>query len=499
MLFNSINFLIFYPIVTALYFIAPKNKAYIVLLIASFIFYASWDVKYLSLIVISILVTYFCSIIIDNSYKNDEVISIFKIKLSPKLTLNICLLINLGILFVFKYYNFFLENINIISGANFNFLRIALPVGISFYTFQAIGYTIDVYRKNINAERNILKYALFVSFFPQLVAGPIERSSNLLPQINSPRNINYNNIINGVLIMSWGFFLKLVIADRLAVVVNTVYSNHTMYSGSILLISTILFSFQVYCDFYSYSTIAVGSAKVLGINLMENFKAPYLSTSISAFWQRWHISLSGWFQDYIYTPLVWNNPFSKIPLIGKFFSKPPILTSIFIVFIISGLWHGASWTFIIWGFLHGFYRAVEIISKKSRKKLNKSLKINTDSAIHKSLLIVFTFFIVCISYIFFRSDSVLVAFEILTKIFFDFNASDLSLINTLGLNSRELYVALFCLVILFIHDYLYTKGVTLPKTGYKRYFLIYILVILTLVFGVYGVDYVAAPFIYFQF
>ncbi len=494
MLFNSIEYLIFFPITFIFYYITPKKYAHFVLLLASFIFYASWNVSYLVLMLISIVVTFLCGYLIDNIYQNKS-----KLKVSAKFILNLSLFINLGILFFFKYYNFFIDSVNSLTGANFIFINVILPVGISFYTFQAIGYTLDVYRKTIPAQKNIFKYALFVSFFPQLVAGPIERSTNLLPQINSLQKIRYENIVNGALTMSWGFFLKMVIADRLSILVTHVYTNYNDYSGSILLFATVLFAFQVYCDFFSYSTIAIGSAKILGIDLMENFKAPYLSTSISVFWQRWHISLSKWFEDYIYTPLVWDNPFKKLPIIGKLFKNPPIVTSVFIVFLVSGLWHGAAWTFVFWGLLHGLFRAIDILSKKQRKKINKKLKINTNSPLHKSLSILFTFFIVCISYIFFRSDSLNQAFSILAKIFTDFNFTDLSLINTLGLNTREIVFTFFSLFILFIHDFLYTKGIYLPKSGYIRYLLFYLFVILIVIFGVYGSDYAAAPFIYFQF
>ncbi len=494
MLFNSIDFLIFFPVTCFIYFISPKKLSSLVLLVASFVFYASWNPYYLVLMLTSIGVTFFCGILIDNIYKK-KITS----RITPKIILNLSLVINLGILFFFKYYNFFIDSINTLTGADFIFINVILPVGISFYTFQAIGYTIDVYRKNVDAEKNILKYALFVSFFPQLVAGPIERSGNLLPQINAPRKFKYDNIINGCLTMSWGFFLKLVIADRLSVLVTSVYSNYQNYSGSMLLFATVLFAFQIYCDFYSYSTIAVGSAKVLGITLMENFKAPYLSTSIGAFWQRWHISLSGWFQDYIFTPLVWDNPFKKIPFVGKFFKNPPVIISVFIVFLVSGLWHGAAWTFVLWGLLHGVFRTIDICTKKSRKKLNKKLKINTGSFYHKSLSIIFTFFIVCLSYVFFRSDSVAQAFAIFNIMLTDFGTLSLSQIVSLGLNERELLVVLFSLVVLFVHDILYIKGIFIPQKGLLRYVLFYLFVILTLIFGVYGADYVAEPFIYFQF
>ncbi len=490
MLFNSLEYLVFFPVTAFLYFIAPKKYAYLVLLAASLFFYASFNISYLFLMLTTILVTYACGVAIEKFGERDK---------TRKLLLMSSLIINVGILFFFKYFDFFLENVNTAFGSEFLLLNFLLPVGISFYTFQAIGYTIDVYRKSISAEKNVLKYALFVSFFPQLVAGPIERSTNLLPQLNRPKQIKYDNILNGLLIMSWGFFLKLVIADRVAVVVNSVYGDYTSHGGAVLSFATVFFAFQIYCDFFSYSTIAVGSAKVLGIQLSENFKAPYLSPSISAFWQRWHISLSEWFQEYIFTPLVWVNPFKKIPVIGKFFKNPPVILSILIVFFVSGLWHGAAWTFVVWGLLHGIFRAVEIITKKYRKKINKKLKINSKSAVYKSLCVLFTFFLVCISYVFFRSASIGEAFAIIAKIFTEFEAVDLSVITSLGLSARELIFTAIFLLVLLLHDVLYTKKILLPTTGYKRYLLIWIFVMATLVFGVYGTEYVLVPFIYFQF
>ncbi len=487
MLFNSIEYLIFFPSVVALYFIAPKKYAYIVLLAASLFFYASWNFSYLFLIITSIIVTYASAIIMEKKpqYK--------------RLSLALCILINIGILFFFKYFNFFAQTVNMVLSAQIPLVSVLLPVGISFYTFQAIGYTIDVYRTALPAEKNILKYALFVSFFPQLVAGPIERSVNLLPQINAERKFSYDNVVNGLLTMSFGFFLKLVIADRLAVFVASIYNGYENLSGTILLLGTVCFAFQIYCDFFSYSTIAVGSAKVLGINLMENFKAPYLATSISSFWAKWHISLSTWFEDYIYTPFAWSNPLNKLPIIGRFFTKPPILFTVVLVFLISGLWHGAAFTFIIWGLMHGFYRVVEAATKKKRRRLLKRLKINTKHFLYKAVCVVFTFYIVCLSYIFFRGGSVAQSYDILIKVLTNYAFADLAQILNFGLNTAELLVVALALLVLFAHDILYSKGYRLPQKGYKRYVLFYFFVITTLVFGAYGADYEAAPFIYFQF
>ncbi|MDU5595662.1 MAG: MBOAT family O-acyltransferase, partial [Peptoniphilus rhinitidis] len=260
-----------------------------------------------------------------------------------KIAVFLCFIINLGILFVFKYFNFFADLINNFSGKDLNIsIDVILPVGISFYTFQALGYTIDVYRKDLCAEKNFIDYALFVSFFPQLVAGPIERSINLLPQIKNPRKFSYENLISGLVLFFYGMFLKLIIADRAAILVNEVFRNYTNFSREVLIISAILFTLQIYCDFYSYSIMAKGSARILGINLMDNFKEPLLSKSITEFWRRWHISLSTWFKDYLYIPLGGN----RKGKIKKYFN-------LIIVFLVSGLWHGADLSFVLWGLIHG--------------------------------------------------------------------------------------------------------------------------------------------------
>lgn len=295
MLFNSLEYLIFLPIVVIIYNLLGKKFKNIFLLLASLSFYSFWNVKYTFLMLFSIFVTYITGIYIEKNRGHIK---------KMKLAVFFCFFINLGILFVFKYFNFFADLLNNFSGKNFNIaIDVLLPVGISFYTFQALGYTIDVYRKDIRAEENFIDYALFVSFFPQLVAGPIERSVNLLPQIKNPRKFSYDNLVKGLVLFFYGMFLKLIIADRAAILVNEVFGNYKNFSREILIISGILFTLQIYCDFYSYSTMAKGSAKILGIDLMDNFKEPLLSKSITEFWRRWHISLSTWFKTISTFPL----------------------------------------------------------------------------------------------------------------------------------------------------------------------------------------------------
>ena len=341
MLFNSVSFLIFFPIVVLMYFLIPKRMKYIWLLIASYYFYMSWNPKYVLLMMMSTVLTWLAGWGI--SYVRAKRIGG---QLLKRLCMIVCCLVNLGILFFFKYFDFILENINAVIGRiGIQIIEkpfdVVLPVGISFYTFQALGYMIDVYRGTVEAEKNIAKYALFVSFFPQLVAGPIERTGNLLKQINEipdKRLVNYERITNGLVYMLYGFFLKLVIADRISIMVDTVYNKWFIYGTVELVVASVGFAIQIYCDFSSYSTIAIGAAQVMGFELMENFDAPYFSRSIKEFWHRWHISLSTWFRDYVY-----------IPLGGSHCTKGRKYFNLMVTFLISGLWHGAEWTFVIWG------------------------------------------------------------------------------------------------------------------------------------------------------
>ena len=306
MVFNSFSFLIFFPIVLALYFLLPQKIKSFWLLIASYYFYMSWNIKYALLIFLSTVVTYLSGLLIEK-VKQKTCEEKRKIKLK-KFVVAASFIINLGILFYFKYFNFAIDLITKVFAqihiqVNVPVFDIILPVGISFYTFQALSYTMDVYRDDIFAEKNFFKYALFVSFFPQLVAGPIERSKNLLKQLAKPKGFNFEKARDGLLLMIWGYFLKVVVADRIAIFVDTVYGDYITYNGWYIAIATILFGVQIYCDFFGYSTIAMGTAEMLGIDLMENFNAPYLSVSVAEFWRNWHISLTSWFKDYLYIPL----------------------------------------------------------------------------------------------------------------------------------------------------------------------------------------------------
>lgn len=339
MIFNSMQFLIFFPIVFMIYFLFPPKTRYIWLLISSYYFYMCWNPKYIFLILFSTTVTYISGIAIETVKKKN----VDGKRWFLKCCVAISFFLNLLVLFYFKYFEFMITNLNRFIGIlGLQILvpvfDIILPVGISFYIFQALGYTMDVYRGEIEAEKNFFRYALFVSFFPQLVAGPIERSKNLLKQVNNPTYFKVENARQGLLTMAYGLFMKVVVADRLAGIIDPIYNNWSEQTGMRLMTATILFAVQIYCDFEGYSQLAIGSAQVLGFHINQNFKIPYLSTSIQDFWQRWHISLTGWFRDYLY-----------IPLGGNRKGKVRKYLNTMIVFLVSGLWHGASWHFVVWG------------------------------------------------------------------------------------------------------------------------------------------------------
>jgi alginate O-acetyltransferase complex protein AlgI len=343
-LFNSIEYALFLPAVVTAYYLLGQAHRWKLLLAASYAFYAAWKPGYLLLIVASTLVDYWAGLRMDAASKKQK-----------KVFLWASLAVNLGLLFTFKYFNFFAETFNALLGYSgtaqaLPALEVLLPVGISFYTFQTLSYTIDIYRGERRAESHLGLFALYVAFFPQLVAGPIERSTRLLPQLHKEHRFSYTRSLAGLELILWGLFKKVVIADRLAVLVDAVYGNPGAHTGPMLICATVFFAFQIYCDFSGYSDIAIGSARLLGIDLMVNFRAPYFAASIGEFWQRWHISLSTWFRDYVY-----------IPLGGSRTSKGRHLGNLLITFVVSGLWHGANWTFIVWGLLHGCWLVAEVL------------------------------------------------------------------------------------------------------------------------------------------
>lgn len=497
MIFNSVQFLVFFPIVTAVYFILPKKIRYIWLLIASYYFYMCWNAKYAILLFLSTFVTYVCGLLIEKvkSKEWEEP----KKKCYKKIYMISGISINLIILFVFKYYNFAIINLTRVLGflqldVELPEFSLILPVGISFYTFQALGYMIDVYRDEIYAEKNLLRYALFVSFFPQLVAGPIERSKNLLVQLQKEQKLTWDNFKEGILLILYGLFLKIVIADRVAVFVNHVYENPEGYQGIFILVATVFFAFQIYCDFYGYSTIARGTALILGIHLMDNFKAPYFSRSIKEFWQRWHISLSSWFRDYLYIPLGGNRK-------GEIRKEVNLL----VVFGVSGLWHGASISYIVWGLLNGIYQVIGDFRKKSLNKyswLKSSGKNNFSS---KMLSQFVTFILVCFAWIFFRAESFSDAVVIIKNMLcFNWHILFDGSLYGLGIAKETFGIILGFIAILLYVDYKKYKGLDVAKSCLKQEWwfqcLIYVGLFWCIVlFGCYGVEYEASQFIYFQF
>lgn len=398
MLFNSFHFVFFFILVTSLYFIIPFKWRWILLLTSSCYFYMAFIPVYILILGFTIIIDYFAGIYIEKTTGKKR-----------KLYLVYSLVANIGVLAIFKYYNFLNDNLTqLFHGFSFNnpipYLSILLPIGLSFHTFQAMSYTIEVYRGHQKAEKHFGIYSLYVMFYPQLVAGPIERPQNLLHQFKEKYNFEFERVRDGLKLMLWGFFKKLVIADRLAIYVNTVYNNPEQHNGNTLIIATIFFAFQIYCDFSGYSDIAIGAAKVMGIKLMTNFNRPYFARNISEFWKRWHISLSTWFKDYLY-----------ISLGGNRVSIPRWYFNLFIVFLISGLWHGASWTYIIWGGLNGFYLIFAIISQKFRSKFNKFIGIKDLPILNHLLQVLITFILSCFAWIFFRANNVNDAFFIIEK------------------------------------------------------------------------------------
>lgn len=404
MLFNSIDFAIFLPVVFVLYwFFFQKNLKLqnLLIVISSYVFYGWWDWRFLSLIVFSTIVDY--SIGIALSKENNQK--------KRKLFLWISILVNLGFLGFFKYYNFFLDNL--ITAFTFfgtelraSSLKIILPVGISFYTFQTLSYTIDVYKRKLQPTKDFVAFSAFVSFFPQLVAGPIERATNLLPQFYAKRQFENNKAVDGLRQILWGMFKKVVIADNCAAFANEFFNNHTEYGGSGLLLGALFFTFQIYGDFSGYSDIAIGTSRLFGFDLKQNFAFPYFSRDIAEFWRRWHISLSTWFRDYLY-----------IPLGGSKGGRSMKIRNTFIIFIVSGFWHGANWTFIIWGALNAIYFLPLLLANKNRVNLGVVAEGRFMPNLRDVFNIVITFSLTVLAWVFFRADSVKHAIEYLMGIF----------------------------------------------------------------------------------
>jgi len=389
MLFNSWHFAVFFPTVAILHFLLPYRQRWMLLLVASYVFYMFSVPAYALLLVVSTLIDYSLGRAMARTGDRRTRIRYLVASLTS----------NLGLLFTFKYFNFFAESFEALGqwvGVSFvaPHSDLILPVGISFYTFQTLSYSIDVFRGRHAPEKHLGRYALFVAFFPQLVAGPIERSSNLLPQIREKHDFDYERIAGGLKLMGWGLFKKVVVADHLATLVNAVYNEPSGLVGFHFTLATLFFAFQIYCDFSGYSDMAIGAAQVLGYRLMINFDRPYLARSISDFWSRWHISLSSWFRDYLY-----------IPLGGSRVAVPRWYLNLLIVFLISGLWHGAQWTFVIWGALHGGYLVFALATRPHRERMARSLGLERFGRLHSLLQGLTVFGLVCFAWIFFRANS----------------------------------------------------------------------------------------------
>lgn len=490
MLFNSFPFFIFFVVVTTIYFLlkGPGEKdlgwRWLWLLISSCFFYMWFIPKYVLILFLTITVDYIAAIYIENSQGKKR-----------KIYFLVSVVTTCLILFFFKYFNFFNENLSYLAkelGLNYNetILNIILPVGLSFHTFQSLSYVIEVYKGNQRAEKHYGIFAVYVMFFPQLVAGPIERPQNLLHQFRENYSFEYTRIREGILQMGFGLFKKTVIADQLAVLVNKVYADPSQYGGVILLVATYFFAFQIYCDFSGYSDVARGSAKVLGFNLMQNFNVPYFSSSISEFWRRWHISLSTWFKDYFYIPLGGN----KV----SFFKRQ---SNLLLTFVVSGLWHGANWTYVAWGFTNGIYLVLGNILPRIKTKFKGIKLIN----------IILTFNLICLTWIFFRATSMKDAFHIIEYIVRDFVALIVGLIISkklviegfgVGLGQIYFISSFSLLLILLLVDYFQLKVDVIKKLialpGLIRW-TIYFIIFYAVVYSIFCPQGTNQEFIYFQF
>ncbi|MCM1159644.1 MAG: MBOAT family protein [Roseburia sp.] len=471
MLFNSLAFAVFLPIVFFIYWALPHKYRYILLFLASYYFYMSWNAKYVVLILFTTFVSYVSGLLLNEKQFQQK----------RKILLSLTLVASLGILFFFKYSNLFLSTLNTVC-ERFAIplhpvaLQFMLPVGISFYTFQTLSYVIDVYKGKVEPERNFVKYAAFIAFFPQLVAGPIERTENLLPQIRKEQFFSYKKASYGLKLMAWGFFKKLVIADTVGIYVDQIYSESHYYKGFSLFLATLFFAIQIYCDFSGYSDIAIGCGKLFGIDLMRNFKSPYFARSLKEFWSRWHISLSTWFRDYVYIPLGGN----RVSPMRKHWN-------LIVTFLASGLWHGANYTFLLWGLFHGVGQVLEkILGKWLGKFQNRVL----------------TFFLVVIGWIFFRADTIAEAFYVLGHMWVGISSPVSYVVNGIRdfhMTALDGVSVVVPVVLLVVYDYVALKAD--PLDGISglpvkvRWAVYYGFMLFFLLFASFN----AREFVYFQF
>ena len=483
MLFNSVEYLFFFPVVCVFYFLFPQKIRYIWLLLASYFFYMNWNAEYAILILGVTILTWGGGLLLHASTK----------KLLRQAVLVASIVSCFVLLAYFKYANFLINNLNVVFdiagwGWKYSAIDVILPVGISFYVFQAVGYVVDVYRGDA-PERNPLKYALFVSFFPQLVAGPIELSSNLLKLLTAPSRLEAGNLRSGLVLILFGLWQKIVVADNIALIVDPVFEGYSNFSGAQIAMAVALFAFQIYCDFGGYTNIAIGSARILGVGLMRNFNSPYLATSVGDFWKRWHISLTSWFRDYLYIPLGGNRK-------GRFRKAVNVL----IVFTVSGLWHGAAWHFVLWGLLNGMLMVAEDVWRKYR---NARERRGTTSRWVRRLR---TFVLVCIAWLVFRAPSMSALQQMICHsidapgLRSMFTGSAFSMFGS----EKILILIILSISVLMLFDYIQESrgdfvSVLVSQPALVRWAVYLFFVTSIVVYGVYGGDYVQTQFIYFQF
>ena len=485
MTFNSWEFLLFYPVVLLLYFVLPKKARWPMLLAASYFFYMCYSPELVFLILGTTIISWVASRCIERTEK----------KAVKRLFLVLTLVASLGVLFFYKYFNFISTAISTAVGwfgasGDPVLLNLVLPVGISFYTFQTLSYAIDVYRGDVRSERNFFFYALFVSFFPQLVAGPIERPDNLIPQLRQPHPWSTPDAIKGAKHMIVGFFKKVCVADLLSGAVDSVYNSPSEAGSLAIVIATVFFAIQIYCDFSGYTDIAIGCARIMGIRLMKNFDHPYSATTIKEFWARWHISLSSWFRDYLY-----------IPLGGSRCSRPRHLFNLFVVFMVSGLWHGANWTFVIWGALHGLYQIIGNLTAKPRARLIEKSGKSADSPLVVWPRRVITFILVAFAWIFFRANSLSDAVLIVKKLFSFTGGGIAATFSAMGINTTTAFLMLTSVLLLILIDRMlaYDDGIDGSDVLVSRGGFVYFVWIVLLCWALLLSKDMISTFIYFQF
>jgi len=494
MTFNSFSFYLFFITVVVVNYVLPRRWRWVWLLLSSYVFYGLSDIRFLLILVLCTSITYTAGRMIEKSA--DE--------RAKKRWLSVGLVSIVGILILFKYLNFLLEIFNIFlasleTGWAFRGIDLLFPIGISFYSFQVISYMLDVHSGKITAEKHFLQYASFVAFFPQLLIGPIERYGQLKPQLTNPEPFDWQRFVDSLVRIGWGLFKKFVIADRLAIVANTVFAMPDRFSSPKLAIGVLAFSFQIYLDFSAYCDIAIGSARILGVNLTENFNRPYFAQSVIDFWRRWHISLSNWLRDYVFLKLNFKHRRRKP---RSLWTGLDVMTT----FLVSGLWHGANWTFVVWGLLHGAYQTIELLTLKGREKLAKRLRINRKSAINKTAQTLFTFLLVSFAWIFFKAESINQAFMIIRSIFTleGTSAADAWIFtdSSVGLDRLDLATMLITLIVYLVVEFAQQKHNLLvvinSRPLWQRWIIYYVLFFAITIFGFYG-ETTVVDFVYFQF